>query len=742
MGVTGADAAGPKELIERLQSAFPGAEARASGGRDPDPLVQALIAVASHYGIASDPLSLVSGLPLANGRLGRAHVAEAADRLGLVMEELEGSGRGLTSARCPAIAVGRSGEAWVVQSVAADGAFLLVKPGSTSPPLVCSRAARKQDRMALLAFRPQSPAWRHDRADPDQLLSRRAVLGNRALYGQAIVATVALNLLALAVPLFTMNVYDRVLPNNAQSTLWALGIGAMIAILFEFVIRTLRASLIDVASRRADLVLSMRVFSRLLGAKLAVQPPSVGVQANTLREIETIRDFNTSVTLTALGDLPFALLFLGMIAVIGGPLVLVPLVAAPLAIALVFVLQIPLERLHATTFRQMAQKTAVLVETLTGLETLKASAAESWAAGKWEHAVADQLRLSTVMRFLAGLGMSLVSLTTALTTIVMVMLGVGYVADGTITAGGLIASMMLLSRAMGPLAQIAALAGRMHSVKLARQALKAVVEAPQERPVAQALIARPSLDGAIAFEDVTFRYGPDAAPALHSVSFRIGPGEHVGILGVIGSGKSTLLKLITKLYEPDQGRIVVDGLALSGLDPAALRHRIAYLGQDGVLFRGSIRENILLHCPGASDAELLAAAEAAGAMAWITQLPLGFDTQLGERGQGLSGGQRRSLALARALAGAPPVILLDEPTSEMDGRTEQIIIERLRTFSAGRTMLLVTHKHTLLPLVDRLIIMDRGRVHLDGSKAEVLEKLVRQNTGRRSEEPAVKAGGV
>ena len=538
-------------------------------------------------------------------------------------------------------------------------------------------------------------------------------------------------MIALAVPLFTMNVYDRVLPNNAQSTLWALGIGAIIAVLFELLLRTLRGSLIDVASRRADLVLSMRVYGRVLGAKLVAQAPSVGSQANTLREIETIRDFNTSVTLAALGDLPFALLFLGMIAVIGGPLVFVPLVGVPLILAAVFLLQIPQEKLHATTFRQMAQKSSVLVETLAGIETIKASGAESWAAGKWERAVADHLRLSTSMRLLGGLGMSLVSFGTAVTTIVMVMLGVGLVAQGAITAGALMASMMLLGRAMGPVSQVAALAGKLQSVKLARDALQQVMAAPQERPVGSALIARSELKGRIRLEDVSFKYAEDAGPALQSISFHIEKGEHVAILGVIGSGKSTLLKLVAKLHEPQAGRVLVDGLALSGLDPHALRHRIGYLAQDSLLFRGNIRENILMHRPLAGDDQLMAAAEDSGALAWISRLPQGFDTVLGERGAGLSGGQKRSLCLARALVGAPALLLLDEPTSEMDGRTEQAILARLQRVAEKRTLLLVTHKHTLLPLVDRLIVLDRGRVYLDGPKAEVLQKLEAQSRSGR-----------
>lgn len=719
--------AGAKALIERLKSAYPAAPAEAPD----DALACALLAIARHFGLSGDARTIAAGLPLEKGRLPFSQVGEAAERLGLIVVEAQGDPRKLRAAQCPAIAVGRDGAVWIVTGLAGSGALALRPPTDVGETKIVAAAELHAEGTRILSLRPLAAEAGQAVEAATRLLSPQVVIANRGLYAQAIVATFALNVIALAVPLFTMNVYDRVLPNNAQSTLWALGIGAIIAVLFEFLLRTLRGSLIDVASRRADLVLSMRVYGRVLGAKLSAQAPSVGTQANTLREIETIRDFNTSVTLAALGDLPFGLVFLGMIAVIGGPLVFVPLVAVPIILAAVFLLQIPQEKLHATTFRQMAQKSSVLVETLTGIETIKASGAESWAASKWERAVADHLRMSTSMRLLGGLGMSLVGLGTSITTIVMVMLGVGLVAQGVITAGALMASMMLLGRAMGPVSQVAALAGKLHSVKLARSALQSVMAAPQERPAGSALIARSDLQGHILLEDVAFKYAEDAAPALQAVSLGIAPGEHVAILGVIGSGKSTLLKLVAKLHEPQSGRLLVDGLALSGLDPHALRHRIGYLAQDSLLFRGSIRENIVMHRPLAGDDLLMAAAEDSGALAWISRLPQGFDTVLGERGAGLSGGQKRSLCLARALLGAPPVLLLDEPTSEMDGRTEQAILARLQRVAQKRTLLLVTHKHTLLPLVERLIVLDRGRIYLDGPKAEVLQKLEAQSRSGR-----------
>ncbi|MEZ5774070.1 MAG: type I secretion system permease/ATPase [Hyphomicrobiaceae bacterium] len=702
-------------------SAAPPADDAPAQPRPRDPLIEALAVIARHHGLSIDPATAIAGLPLEDGRLAASRIEEAAERLGLRLGARPLSARALKPHHCPALAIAPGGSVSLVTGMAARGDIEIM-------PFDQQGVARRVPRRELahhriLHVRPANPNLEAGDGAASAFLSPRIVIANRALYSQAIVATIALNMLSLAVPLFTMNVYDRVLPNNAETTLAALAIGALLAMTFEFVLKTLRASLIDTASRRADLVLAMRVYDRVLGARLTGAGQTVGSQANTLREIETIREFNTSVTLAALGDLPFALFFIAMIGLIGGPLVVVPLVAVPLLFLAVLVLQWPLERLHETTFRQMSAKSAVLVEALTGLETIKAAAAEGWAAAKWERAVADQLRQSTTMRLLAGLGMNIVAMGTAAATVAMVVLGVSLVGEGVITAGALMGSMMLLGRAMSPIAQVAALIGRLHSVRQARKALGTVLDAPQERPASTRLLAVPAIRGSVAFEDVTFRYLPDTPAALEGISFSLAPGERVGVLGAIGSGKSSLLKLIANIHEPQSGRILIDGLGLGGLDPVSLRMRTGYLAQDAALFRGTIRENILMHRPGTGDAEMIAAAREAGADAWIGRLGQGFDTPVGERGAGLSGGQKRSLALARALVGRPRLLLLDEPTSEMDMMTERVVLERLAASIAGRTLLLVTHRHTLLPLVERLIVIDRGRIVADGPKADVLKRI-------------------
>jgi ATP-binding cassette subfamily C protein LapB len=712
----------PHVLQQRIAAAAPMLRPQHQGPRAADPLVEAFRHVALSHDVHVEPRSLTSGIPLVEGRLPADRLAEAARRLGLHVETAAVSVRRLQPSHCPAIVLMRDGSVAVLERFGRRGRVHIVAMGAEgegrreeiAPGALAPRVER------ILLVRPARDEARDDELALSHLLSARVLAGNARLYAHAIAATVAVNLLGLAIPLFTMNVYDRVLPNNATTTLIALAAGAALAALFDLLLRTLRGYLIDVASRRSDIVTSTDLFGRVLGARLAAQGRPVGISTNTLRETETLREFNTSLTLATLGDLPFGLLFVVIMAVLAGPLALVPVIAFPVVLGVVLLIQLPLGRLARQGFERGAVKNAVLVELLSGLETIKALGAEGWAAGRHEGSAAEQLRLGAGIRLCSALGMNVVSLGQAAATIAIVVMGVPMVAGGDITAGALMASVMLLSRAMQPVSQVVALATRLHQIREAKAALKPLIEAPQERPAGAHLIVKPQIEGAIDFEGVTFGYAPDERPVLKDLSFAVAPGERIGILGAIGSGKSTILKLALKLYEPTGGRILIDRIGLAGLDPAALRMDCGYLGQDAALFRGTIRENITMHRAGASDGAVIEAARAAGALDWIARLGRGFDMMLGEGGQGLSGGQKRSLALARALLGMPRLLLLDEPTSEMDGRSEQLVIDRLKPRVAGRTLLIVTHKHATLELVDRVIVLADGQIAMDGPKEQVL----------------------
>jgi ATP-binding cassette subfamily C protein LapB len=572
-------------------------------------------------------------------------------------------------------------------------------------------------------------------SDDDAPLSWRDMLSpRRSIYGQAVVATVTINLLALAGSLVIMNVYDRVLPNQAMETLTALVIGACLAAIFEFTLRTTRGALIDAASRDVDIALSAKLFRRVLGARGQGGAGSTGVRLNTLREFETLREFFTAATLTTLGDLPFAALFLLIIAMIAGPLVIAPLALVGCLLIVQLALQAPLTRLTAESFRDTAQKNAVLVETLVGMETIKSLSAQRWAQSLWDRSVTEHVRVGLRTRFLSALSQNSVGLMQTLATMALLVHGVILIGQGAITAGALIAAMMLMGRAVAPIAQGAMLIGRLHHMRVAWSALAQLANAPQERPAGSDLVRPSAKPQSLRFEDVSFAHQPEAPPALAQVSFTIRPGERVGLIGGIGGGKSTALRLMMRLGSPQMGRILINELALEGLDPDWLRGQVGYLEQQPMLFSGTIRSNMSLHRPEASDDELIHAAAAAGALAWINRLPRGFDTRLGERGAGLSGGQRQSLALARALVGGPSMLLLDEPTSDMDGRTEAEVVRQLAALIGRRTLVLVTHRPAVLDLVDRLIVFDGGRLMADGPKAEVLDLL-----NRRAARPAAAA---
>ncbi|MGL4634880.1 MAG: ATP-binding cassette domain-containing protein [Beijerinckiaceae bacterium] len=552
---------------------------------------------------------------------------------------------------------------------------------------------------------------------------RDFIAGHAGIYSRAVLATIAINVLALAGSLVVMNVYDRVLPNQAMETLTALMIGAGLAALFEFSLRMLRGILIDAASQETDLRMADHLFARVVGARLGSVQGSTGVRINTMREFETLREFFTSSTMTALGDLPFAALFILVIAIVAGPLVAVPLVVIPLVMLASLALHKPLARLTAQSFQDTAQKNAVLVETLVGLDTIKALNAEPWAQNLWNRSMQEHVRVGLRTRLLMALGQNFIQLVQGTATLALLTYGVILVGRGDVTGGALMASMTLMGRILSPVAQGAMIIGRLHHIKVAWNALRQMAEAPQERPENAEFVQPATALTSFALEQVRFAYALDAPPALNDISLSIRSGEKVALIGGIGCGKSTILKLLMKLHEPQSGRLLTQGLAFNGIDPTLLRNQIGYVDQNPTLFAGTIRSNLSLHRPQATDAEIIAACEAAGALSWISRTPRGFDSRIGERGQGLSGGQRQSLALARALVGNPPTLVLDEPTSDMDGRTELDVVKRLSATLAGRTLILVTHKPALLDLVDRLIVLDQGKIVAHGPKADVMEQL-------------------
>ncbi len=543
---------------------------------------------------------------------------------------------------------------------------------------------------------------------------------NGWIYGQVALAALLANVFALGTSFFSMIVYDRVIPNNAFDTLLALLFGVGIVFVSDFVIRTLRGYFLDVAGGRADAAIADSLFEHVLDLEMRAKKTSTGALANVMKEFEAVREFCTSSTLTTLVDLPFAVFFLVIIGLVGGDMVWVPIIAIPFLIGASLVVQPMLARLTRESQQDGQVKNAVLIEALTGIETIKSLGAGSLMRRRWQDAVTSQARIGLRTRLAAQFAGNVANLVTQATQVAIVSVGFFMVASGSIGFGAIIATSILAGRVLAPLAQLTQLLTRLNHTLAAYRALRDLMELPRERPADATYVVRERLQGGIEFRDVRFRYPGQSAGGLDGVSFKIEPGEKVAILGRVGSGKTTIAKLLLGLHRPDEGAVLVDGVDMRQIDPADLRRNIGAVLQDVWLMTGTVRQNIVLGADDASDAEMLRVAEIAGVSDFIDRHPDGYGLRLRERGEGLSGGQRQAISIARALLPRPPILLMDEPTSSMDAASEQALLKRLRAEVADRTVILMTHRAALLELVDRTIVVDQGRITADGPKAAVL----------------------
>ncbi|MEG3179662.1 type I secretion system permease/ATPase [Sphingomonas sp. LT1P40] len=544
---------------------------------------------------------------------------------------------------------------------------------------------------------------------------------NSATYWKVALAAALVNIFTLLTSLFSMIVYDRVLPNNAISSLIGLTIGLIIILVFDFILKMLRAYFVDIAGADIDRDVGGNVFGRLLAMRLELKKGSTGAMAGLMRELEAIRDFFASATLLAVVDVPFILLTLVVIALIGGPVALVPAILVPLVILVGWLTQPALDRLTAQSMREGLVKQSVLVETIGGLETVKAAGAGPLLAGRWMDAVEHQSDSSMRQRMVAAIATTFAGSAGVIAYSGIVIVGVFEIGAGNMTMGALIACSILGSRAIAPLGQIAQLLSRLTATKTAYRQIKALMDQPVEGPVGEGIkLAAPQ--GGIELRNVTFRYPGAAEPSLNEVSLKIEPGERVAVLGRVGSGKSTLARLILGLYPPEDGLVMLDGTDIRQLDTSFRRGMGAAL-QESVLLTGTIRENIVLGREGVDDAELMRVSELSGAHQFVGRTANGYDLRLADRGEGLSGGQRQAIALARALVGKPQLVVLDEPTSAMDSQSESALLQRLAVELKGRTLVLITHRPQLMQLVDRIIVLDAGKVMMDGPRDAVLRKL-------------------
>lgn len=668
---------------------------------------------------------LSTGLPLPDQRLSPDLLPRAAARAGLQGRLLVRRLEQIPAIALPAMLLLKEGRCAVLLGWEGDAARLLISESDGGEVRV-EREALAQDFSGKVFF--AQPQHKFDVTKGSLIPRARSWFKDtlklsRWLYADAIAASLVINLIALAAPLFVMNVYDRVVPNQATATLWVLAAGICGAYLFDLLLKGLRSLCLDLAGKKTDLIISATLFERIVGMAMKFRPARVGSYAQNIHEFQGMRDFLTSLTLTSLIDLPFTLIILLVIALLGGHLVWIPIVAFPLALGIGHLLQKPLTATLERTMALGAERQSSLIETLSGLDAVKVNNAESERQYQWEQTIGTLSRLELRVKILSGLAMNITLLIQQLAGVAMICFGVYMIIDGNLSMGGLVACYMLSGRALGPLAQLSGLLTRYQQAKVTMVSVDQMMELPQERNFEERPLSRQVLQGAMEFRNVDFTYPNQQTLALKNINLVVRPGERIGIIGRSGSGKSSLAKLLVGLYQPDEGSLLVDGVDIRQIDVSELRHNIGYVAQDIQLLAGTLRDNLISGARYVDDEMVLQAGELAGVHEFARLHPQGYELQVGERGQNLSGGQRQNVALARALLLNPPILLLDEPTSAMDNTGEERLKQRLQAVIEKKTVILVTHRASLLSLVDRLLVIDRGQILADGPKAAVMEAL-------------------
>ncbi len=697
-----------------------------------DPLLDGLLILCKLHGCPASRASLCSGLPLADQRLGLALLPRAAAKAGLQARLLHRELDAISALNLPVLLMLNDGRSAVLQRWGENGRALLLPCEAEGGEQWVEREALAEAYSGQALFARPRHSLEEVRAPLLPRVNawfRDTLRHSRWLYGDALLASLLINLLGLMVPLFVMQTYDRVVPNQALSTLWVLVAGLFIGTAFELVLRMVRAHLLDQAGKKTDLILSATLFERITGMSMKARPATIGGFAQSIHDFQGLREFLTAVTLTSIIDLPFVALMLLVIGLLGGWLVLIPLIAFPVAMGLALFIQVRLRDTVQKSLSLGAVRQALLIETLGGLETLKACGAESERQYQWEHTNGAIARLDAHARNLSALASNGTLFIQQFCGMATIVAGVYSIIAGNLSVGALVASYMLGSRVLAPLGQIAGLITRYQQAQLTMRSTDALMSLPQERQPEHQALDHTTLQGGVSISHATFRYAGQTAPALNDVNCVLKPGERIGIIGRSGSGKSTLARLLMGFHHPDEGQVLLDNLDLRQLDIADLRNQLGYVAHDLPLLAGSLRDNLTLGARHVSDARMLEVAELTGVSELARQHPQGFDRPVGERGQLLSGGQRQAVLLARALLLEPPILILDEPTSHMDNSSEEQLRQRLLAWVPGKTLLLVTHRTSMLSLVDRLLVLDNGKIVADGPKDAVIDALRKGRIG-------------
>lgn len=692
-----------------------------------DPLLDCLVLLSEYFGNPCSAEALAAGLPLSRSVLTPDLLPQAAMRAGLSAKLSRKTLNNIPDMLLPCMLMLKDQKACVLQSIDFKANKAVISLPETGGEESLTIEALESVYVGYLFLVKQQ--YHGDRSFDVHIGGNKkhwlwgTIRQSASIYRDVIIASILINIFALVSPLLVMNIYDKIVPNLAFESLWVLAVGATVAYTFDFILKQLRGYLIDVAGKKVDIQTSSKLFAKVIGLSLEKRAPSVGGMARQLGEFDSVREFLSSATVTALVDLPFAMLFVFIIYLVAGDLAVFSVIATVLILGYALLVQSRLRNAIEESNKFSGLRHGHLIESLSSLESIKANGAEGVVQNAWQqmigHTSTWQLKTKVITNSVANVSSFIVQMV----VVAVIVLGVYRVSDGLISMGGIIAAVMLSSRAVGPMAKIASLMTRYNQTASSLRQLDGIMEQEGEFENKGHLASHTKLEGNIIVEHVNFHYPDIQKPALYPLSLKVKPGEKIAIIGRNGSGKTTLAKLLLGLFHPTQGSIRYDGLHQGQIHPSDLRRNIGYLPQDIVLFHGSIKDNILFGTKQVTEYQMLRAVQMSGVSLFTDMESAGLELQVGEGGQSLSRGQRQAVALARAILNDPQMLLLDEPTASLDARAEKLFIESMKQTVQHRTLFLITHKMHLLQLVDRIIVLDNGHLVADGGKEVILEQL-------------------
>ncbi len=697
------------------------------GPKNVDTYLESLKFFAKLYQKNVSDESLVSGILMQNSFMDLNTFTKAGSRVGLISKVAKRSLDEISPLALPALIILKNDQACILLNIDFENnKASIIMPDFIGETIISLEQLKSEYANTIVFikndYRFKNKLHQAINLDNPKQWFWGAMKKNRPIYVKIALVAVLINMFVIATPLFTMNVYDRVLPNNAIDTLWVLAIGISIVMIFDFILKLIRSSYLGLANKRADILMSNKIFDQLLNIRLDQKPASTGMFLSRLQSFESVRDFFSTATMATIVDLPFIFIFIGIIFFIGGPIGWISIATIIIAFSFSWYMQTPIKEVISKSAKEEQIKMTALNETVAGLEIIKAVRGQNRMKTQFDNALNQTAYFTERSQALSQSVTYFTSFIAQFSNIVIVITGVYLASEGKMTMGAIIASMMLNGRVISPVSQIVSLLLRYDRTMLSYQNINELMSMEREREN-KVYLSRPNLNGDIVFKDINFAYKNQNFNALSNINLTIKSGEKVAIIGKIGSGKSTLLKLLMNLYTPTSGSVMYDNTDVRQIDPVDLRRVIGYVPQEPFLFLGTVKDNITIGEHYTSDEDLLEVARIAGLDKFLNKHEAGFELLVGERGDGLSGGERQSITLARALVSKPHLLIMDEPTNSMDSQTERAFINNMKGILKDQTLIVMTHKMSILDLVDRVIIMHEGKIVADGPKEKILNNL-------------------